>query len=111
MVKYNQFKNGLHKFLDQEMISKMEEPIRTISAIGLEVAMMKSDTLLHNLRENEIIKMLDVIHEDEIDVDTLYTAIKKKMNGSPLVMPTKTFGKITITPNDVDTLINLIRQG
>ena len=56
--------------------------------------------------------MLDVIDEnDMIDIDTIYTELRKQAEKNPATFNAPMIGTITLTKDDVDKLYRLIKEG
>ena len=79
MVTYNQVVNGMTKYIDQEIINKIQGWQRWALGAGAGIMMTKGTNMFNALKANPIIKMLDVIDEnDMIDIDTIYTELRKQ---------------------------------
>ena len=112
MVTYNQVVNGMTKYIDQEIINKIQGWQRWALGAGAGIIMTKGANIFNTLKANPIIKMLDVIDEnDMIDIDTIYTEIRKQAEKSPATFNAPMIGTITLTKDDVDKLYSLIKEG
>lgn len=112
MVTYNQVVNGMTKYIDQEIINKIQGWQRWALGAGAGIMMTKGANIFNTLKANPIIKMLDVIDEnDMIDIDTIYTEIRKQAEKSPATFNAPMIGTITLTKDDVDKLYRLIKEG
>ena len=112
MVTYNQVVNGMTKYIDQEIINKIQGWQRWALGAGAGIMMTKGANMFNTLKANPIIKMLDVIDEnDMIDIDTIYTEIRKQAEKSPATFNAPMIGTITLTKDDVDKLYRLIKEG
>ena len=113
MVTYNQVVNGMSRYIDQEIVNKMQGLSRWgVGALSGIVLSSKGANIFNTLKANPIIKMLDVIDEnDMIDIDTIYTEIRKQAEKSPATFNAPMIGTITLTKDDVDKLYRLIKEG
>ena len=112
MVTYNQVVNGMTKYIDQEIINKIQGlPKWGLGAVS-GIVLSKGANIFNTLKANPIIKMLEVIDEnDMIDIDTIYTELRKQAEKGAAVINTPLIGTITLTKDDVDKLYHLIKEG
>ena len=112
MVAYNQVVNGMTKYIDQEIINKIQGWQRWALGAGAGIMMTKGSNMFNALKANPIIKMLDVIDEnDMIDIDTIYTELRKQAEKGAATFDAPMIGTITLTKDDVDKLYRLITEG
>ena len=112
MVTYNQVVNGMTKYIDQEIINKIQGWQRWALSAGAGIMMAKASNKFNALKANPIIKMLDVIDEnDMIDIDTIYTELRKQAEKGAATFDAPMIGTITLTKDDVDKLYRLITEG
>ena len=112
MVAYNQVVNGMTKYIDQEIINKIQGWQRWALGAGAGIMMTKGSNMFNALKANPIIKMLDVIDEnDMIDIDTIYTELRKQAEKGSATFDAPMIGTITLTKDDVDKLYRLIKEG
>ena len=113
MVTYNQVVNGMSRYIDQEIVNKMQGLSRWgVGALSGIVLSSKGANIFNALKTNPIIKMLEVIDEnDMIDIDTIYTEIRKQAEKGSATFDAPMIGTITLTKDDVDKLYRLIKEG
>ena len=112
MVTYNQVVDGMTKYIDQEIINKIQGWQRWALGAGAGIMMTKGTNIFNTLKANPIIKMLDVIDEnDMIDIDTIYTELRKQAEKGAATFDAPMIGTITLTKDDVDKLYHLIKEG
>lgn len=112
MVTYNQVVNGMSRYIDQEIVNKMQGWQRWALGAGAGIMMTKGTNIFNALKANPIIKMLDVIDEnDMIDIDTIYTELRKQAEKGAATFDAPMIGTITLTKDDVDKLYRLITEG
>ena len=112
MVTYNQVVNGMTKYIDQEIINKIQGLPRWGLGAVSGIALSRGNNIFNTLKTNPIVKMLEVIDEnDMIDIDTIYTEIRKQAEKSPATFNVPMIGTITLTKDDVDKLYRLIKEG
>ena len=112
MVAYNQVVNGMTKYIDQEIINKIQGWQRWALGAGAGIMMTKGTNIFNTLKANAIIKMLDVIDEnDMIDIDTIYKELRKQAEKGAVTFDAPMIGTITLTKDDVDKLYRFIKEG
>lgn len=111
MYSYSQVVNGLSKYIDNEIVNKITGLQRWIIGTGVGVALSKGVNVFNNLKENEIIKMLDIIDKDDnIDIDTIYANLKKEAQKGAVTFNAPVIGALTLNETDVDKLYEYIKQ-
>ena len=112
MVTYNQVVNGMTKYIDQEIVNKLQGLSRWGLGAVSGIALSKGANIFNNLKSHPIIKMLEVIDEnDMIDIDTIYAELRKQAEKGSVTIATPMIGNITLTKDDVDKLYRLITEG
>jgi hypothetical protein len=112
MVTYNQVVNGMHKYIDQEIVNKIQGLPRWGLGVVSGIALSRGANIFNTLKANPIVKMLEVIDEnDMIDIDIIYTELKKQADKGTATFNAPMLGTITFTKDDVDKLYHLIKEG
>lgn len=112
MVAYNQVVNGISKYIDQEIVNKLQGLPRWGLGAVSGIALSKGANIFNSLKANPIIKMLEVIDENGmIDIDTIYTELRKQADKGSATFDAPMIGTITLTKDDVDKLYHLIKEG
>ena len=110
MVSYSQVVSGISKFMDQEIINKIQGWQRWALGTGAGIFLSKSGEIFTRLKENSIVKMLGLIDENGmIDVDTIYSELRKQADKGAIVAEIPMLGKITLTKDDVEKLYACIK--
>ena len=113
MVTYNQVVNGMTKYIDQEIVNKIQGwqgwALGALSSIAIS---NKGANIFNALKANPVVKMLEVIDENGmIDIDTIYTELRKQAEKNSATFNAPMIGTITLTKDDVDKLYHLIKEG
>ena len=112
MVTYNQVVNGMAKYIDQEIINKIQGWQRWALGAGAGIMMNKGTNIFNAFKAHPVVKMLEVIDDnDMIDIDTIYTEIRKQAEKGSATFDAPMIGTITLTKDDVDKLYRLIKEG
>lgn len=112
MVTYNQVVNGMAKYIDQEIINKIQGWQRWALGAGAGIMMNKGTNMFNAFKAHPVVKMLEVIDDnDMIDIDTIYTELRKQAEKGAVTFDAPMIGTITLTKDDVDKLYHLIKEG
>lgn len=111
MYEYSQVINGIAKFVDTEMLTKMTGIQKWVAGSGIGILLSKGANTFSTLKQNEYVKMLGIVDEnDKIDIDTIYTELKKQAQKCNAVVDLPMLGTITLNESDVDRLYQLITK-
>ena len=112
MVTYNQVVNGVAKYIDQEIINKIQGWQRWALGAGAGIMMNKGTNMFKAFKAHPVVKMLEVIDDnDMIDIDTIYAELRKQAEKGSATFDAPMIGTITLTKDDVDKLYRLIKEG
>jgi uncharacterized protein YfbU (UPF0304 family) len=111
MYDYVKVINGITKYVDVEIVEKINGWQKWVVGSGLGIALSNSTNIFNKLKENEIIKMLDIIDkEDKIDVDKIYIEMKKQAQKSAITFDVPMLGALTLNEKDVDKIYEFIKE-
>ena len=112
MVTYNQVVNGMAKYIDQEIVNKIQGWQRWALGAGAGIMMNKGTNIFNAFKAHPVVKMLEVIDDnDMIDIDTIYAELRKQAEKGSATFDAPMIGTITLTKDDVDKLYRLIKEG
>ena len=111
MYNYNQVIQGITNYLDKEIVDKIIGWKKWVFGAGVGIMLSKSTDIFNQIKNNNLIKSLQIIDkEDKIDVDLLYTYLKKEADKGAITFDTPGLGALTLTADDVDKLYNYIKN-
>lgn len=111
MYNYNQVMNGVIKYVDNEILDKIQGWQKWVVGAGIGVALNKTSEIFNELKKNVMIKTLGIIDDnDMIDIDTLYREIKKQARKSAVSFSVPMLGTMSLNESDVDKLYNFIKD-
>ena len=112
MITYNKFITGLTEYIDVEIVGKLVGYPKWIFGTLVGVALSRAINIFNTLKENEMIKMLGIIDkENNIDIEVLYTELKKQAHKEAITFDVPMLGSLTLTETDVDKVYNYMKKG
>ena len=105
--------NGISKFLNAEIYSKMNEWQEMLARIAVSRMIGNVDVLKRNLMNNSAVKMLSIMDDDgNVEIESLLNDIKTHIiQKGKFSISIPLFGKMSFLPEDVDTLRRHIMEG
>lgn len=111
MKNLNSVITGLKKYLDAEMLSKIQGLNKWLVGASLSMALENGTNIFNQLKENKIVKAMDVINtDDEIDVEKLYKHLSEQAKKSAVTFNLPFIGAVTVKSSDLDKLYQLIME-
>ena len=112
MVNLNQIQNGIVKYLDSEITPKINGWQKWVFGALASTALAKTTNIFNALKQNEFVKMLEIIDEnDMIDIDTLYREFFKQAQKGPVTFDVPMVGALTLNTADVEKIYRYIMEG
>lgn len=110
MITMGRFKAGVQMYLEREVIPALSGWQRWVFGAGAAILINRAEEALHNLEQLPVIKMMDVIHGDNIDIDTIYKAVREQAKTTPAVIEIPAVGSLKMGAADIDKLYNMIME-
>lgn len=111
MVTYEQFINGMTKFIDAEIINQLTGNSKILMGIGTGIAFKKGENIFNNLKNNGIIKMLDLVDANgNIDIETLYEEVKKQTRNEIIRLEIPMIGTLKLNEEDIEKMYSYIKN-
>lgn len=112
MIPYNQVVNGVTKYIDNEIIPKVEGLSKIAVGIVLASAVKRGDVIVEKIKAIPVVKMIGIVDdENRVDIETIYEELKKQVSKEPISMVLPGVGRVTFTRDDVDKLYSHIMGG
>ena len=103
MYDYNKVINGIAKYIDTEIVDKILGWKKWVVGSGLGKALSNSTNVFNQIKNNEFVKMLNIIDKDnKIDVDKIYKELKKQAKKSSITFEVPMVGSITLNDQDIE---------
>ena len=111
MYEYNKVLNGITKYIDTEIVDKIEGWQKWVIGSGIGIALSNSTNLFNQLKDNEIVKMLGIINEEnKIDIEKIYKEFKNQAKKGSISFEVPLVGTLTLNEQDVDKIYDFIRN-
>ena len=108
MNNYHTVIEGFTKFVDNELLPKISGLNKWLIGTASGIMASKSEHIFKELKENALIKALDIMHDDMIDVTCIYKELIKQASHGPIHIEIPMLGTITLDHSDVEKLYSYI---
>lgn len=103
MIKINRAMNDIIRFMDSDVLPHLTGAKKIGAAAYVALASRNIESVIKKYKDHPALAMLDIIHDDEIDVDALYNAIAPRFN-ERISMDVPLLGTFTFSRGDLDKL-------
>jgi hypothetical protein len=111
MYEYNKVINGIAKYIDYEIVEKISGWKKWVVGSGVGIALSNTAGVFNQLKNNDFVKMLNIIDKDDrINVDKIYKELKKQAKKSSVTFDVPMIGPITLNEQDVDKIYEFIKN-
>ena len=111
MYEYNKVINGIAKYIDYEIVEKISGWKKWVIGSGIGIALSNTTGIFNQIKNNEFVKILNVIDKDDrINVDKIYKEMKKQAKKSSVTFDVPMLGPITLNEQDVDKIYDFIKN-
>ena len=111
MYEYNKVINGIAKYIDYEIVEKISGWKKWVVGSGMGIALSNTSGVFNQVKNNEFVKMLNIIDKDDrINVDKIYKEMKKQAKKSSVTFDVPMLGPITLNEQDVDKIYEFIKN-
>lgn len=108
MYESHQVIEGLTKFVDHELVPKMHGLNKWLFGTGAGIVASKSEKVFELIKDNGILKALDIIDSNKINVSCLYKELSKQAEHGPIDVEIPMIGTIKLDKTDVDKIYRYI---
>lgn len=111
MVTLQAVKAGVQKYLEEELIAKISGWQKWIVGAALSMGIDKADAMYESLKNNDLIKMLNVIDDNGlIDIDAVYEKLMEQASKSTASFTVPMLDTITLNVTDVEKIYKCIKM-
>ena len=112
MVNATQIINGVVKYIDAEILSKINGWQKWVLGAGAGIAVGRAGQIFNTIANHPMVKMLGVVDEQGmVDIDMLHKEFAKQAAKGPVTFDVPMLGAMTINQNDVEKLYHYIKEG
>ena len=110
MYKFDKVIKGVMNYIDNEILIKINGWQKWVVGSGAGMLMNNTSELFNSLKNNELIKILNIIDADNnVNVLKLYEEIKKQAQKGPVDVNIPMIGTLTLNESDVDKIYSYIK--
>lgn len=111
MINYDKVIEGIIKFVDTDLLPKMDGYQKWMFGTICGIAGKKGRNIFESIKDNTMLKALDIVEGDLVNVDLIYEELIKQASTTPMRIDIPLLGTITLHKNDVDKIHNYIMNG
>ena len=107
MVHYTKVINGLIGYINQDILAQLNGNIvKWVAGTVVELAAKEAEKLFHALANNAMVKALDVIDGENVNVEKIYPILlgQARKGSATLALPIPLVPPVTFTDKDVESL-------
>lgn len=110
MVSFNQVINGVTRYIDEEILSKISDWRKWVLGAAVGIGISRSTDMFNQLKQTPIIKAMKLVDEnDMIDIDTIYTEVLKQAQKGAITFEVPALGALTLNHSDVEKMYQFIK--
>ena len=112
MIPYNQVVNGITRYVDNEIMPKLDGWSKIGMAVVVAGAVKRGDSIIEQIKAIPVVKMIGIVDdENRVDIETIYEELKKQVEREPISMVLPGVGKVTFNHDDIDKMYSHIMGG
>jgi hypothetical protein len=113
MMEIARFRDGVMDYATNHMMPKMDSKGQFVLGMALGMVSSRIESLIGQLADNEMVKALGIIHDGQIDYDTMFSAAMAQMKRQgKLVWDVPLLGRMAFDEQDLRDLHQCImKQG
>lgn len=110
MVTVRQIKAGAAQFFEESLLANISGLEKVLVGTGIAMYLGKLDGIMANVSEMPAVKALDIIHGDNVDLDTVYQYLREELYKEGAVSLDLPVIKMKMNVEDLDKLVKKIRE-
>ena len=108
MVDYKQAIDGIARYIDSEIVPKMDGLQKWIFGTGAGIAMRKADEMFHQFKDHQLLKALDLVKGEDINIQLIYEELIKQANQSAVKIEIPLLGTLSLNKDDIEKIYRII---
>lgn len=111
MIHYSRVIQGIANYVDNDLVSALKGSWKAWLLGGAAgIAMARAEQLFNSIKDNPVVAALGLVEGENINVDLLYSELKKQAQKGTATATLPVIGPVTFGPNDVDALYRYIKS-
>ena len=108
MVHYKQAIDDIARYIDSEIVPKMDGLQKWIFGTGAGIAMRKADEIFHQFKDHQLLKALDLVKDEDINIELIYEELIKQANQSAVKIEIPLLGTLSLNKDDIEKMYRII---
>ena len=108
MVDYKQAIDGIARYIDSEIVPKMDGLQKWIFGTGAGIAMRKADEMFHQFKDHQLLKALDLVKGEDTNIELIYEELIKQANQSAVKIEIPLLGTLSLNKDDIEKIYRII---
>ncbi len=108
MYSYHAVTEGVLKFVDHDLLPKMTGLQKWLFGTGAGIMANKSEKIFEDLKHNSLIKTLELIEDDKVNVTCIYKELLKQAEKGPIHIDIPMLGIVSLDRSDVEKIYRYI---
>lgn len=106
-----QITNGIVKYIDAEILAKIEGWQKWVVGVGASLAVGRAADIYNTVASHPVVKMLGVVDEQGgMDIEVLHKEFAKQAQKGPITFSVPMIGPMTLNSSDVEKLYHYIKE-
>lgn len=110
MVTIRQIKTGAAQFFEEALLVNISGLEKVLVGTGIAMYIGKLDGIMANMADMPAVKALDIIHGENVDIDTVYTYLREELQKEGVVTLDLPVIKMKMNVDDLDKLVRKIKE-
>lgn len=111
MLHYSRVIQGIANYIDNDLVSALKGSWKAWLLGGMAgIVITRAEQLFNSVKDNPVMTALGLIEGENINVDLLYSELKKQAQKGTATATLPVIGPVTFGLNDVDALFRYIKS-
>ena len=110
MVTVRQVKTGVANYFEETLMTNISGLEKVIVGTGIAMYISKLDNIVSNVEEMPVIKALDIIRGENIDIDTVHRHLREQLQREGAVSIDLPIIKMKMNVDDLDNMVRRIKE-
>lgn len=111
MVTMERLKKGIQLYLEKEIIPSLGGWQKWMFGAGASILVNRAEEILRNLESMPVVKAMNIIQGDKVDIEIVYEAVREQAKNTPAVIEIPAIGTIRLGAADIDKIYQTIMEG